>query len=105
MPLRANRSRLGIHEGGAARCARLEALKRERPDLLKPLELFGTSAGFRELGAGGADKMHALRSPRIEPAVRSAPSGCRTGSASWRSASALTTDDRVLCESATAQSN
>lgn len=45
-------------------------LKRERPELLKPLELFGTSAGFRELDAGGADKMHALWSPRIEPAVR-----------------------------------
>ena len=45
-------------------------LKRERPELLKPLELFGTSAGFRELDARGADKMHALWSPRIEPAVR-----------------------------------
>lgn len=45
-------------------------LKRERPELLKPLQLFGTSAGFRELDAGGADKMHALWSPRIEPAVR-----------------------------------
>ena len=45
-------------------------LKRERPDLMKPLELFGTSAGFRELDAGGADKMHALWSPRIGPAVR-----------------------------------
>jgi uncharacterized protein len=45
-------------------------LKRERPDLLKPLQLFGTSAGFRELDTGGADKMHALWSPRITPAVR-----------------------------------
>lgn len=45
-------------------------LKRERPELLKPLRLFGTSAGFRELDAGGADKMHRLWSPRIEPAVR-----------------------------------
>jgi len=61
---------LGIHEGAQARYGGLEALKRERPDLLKPLQLFGTSAGFRELDAGGADKMHALWSPRIEPAVR-----------------------------------
>ena len=45
-------------------------LRRERPELLKPLKLFGTNAGFRELDAGGADKMHALWSPRIAPAVR-----------------------------------
>lgn len=47
-----------------------KALKRERPELLKPLQLFGTSAGFRELDAGGADRMHAVWSPRIAPAVR-----------------------------------
>ncbi len=45
-------------------------LKRDRPELLKPLQLFGTRAGFRELDAGGADRMHALWSPRIAPAVR-----------------------------------
>lgn len=45
-------------------------LKRECPELLKPLQLFGTSAGFRELDAGGADRMHASWSPRIAPAVR-----------------------------------
>ena len=45
-------------------------LKRECPDLLKPLQLFRTEAGFRELKAGGATKMHTLWSPRITPAVR-----------------------------------
>ena len=45
-------------------------LKRERPELLKPLELFGTRAGWRELKAGGDARMHATWSPRIAPAVR-----------------------------------
>jgi len=45
-------------------------LKRERPELLKPLELFGTRAGWRELKAGSDAQMHATWSPRITPAVR-----------------------------------
>jgi len=45
-------------------------LKRERPDLLKPLELFGTRAGWRKLEAGGEEAMHAIWSVRIAPAVR-----------------------------------
>jgi uncharacterized protein len=45
-------------------------LKRERPDLLKPMELFGTKAGWRALEAGGETAMHATWSPRIAPAVR-----------------------------------
>jgi uncharacterized protein len=45
-------------------------LKRERPDLLKPLELFGTRAGWRKLEAGGEEAMHATWSVRITPAVR-----------------------------------
>jgi uncharacterized protein len=45
-------------------------LVNERPDLLKPLQLFGTPSGWRELEAGGEVKMHALWSPRIAPAVR-----------------------------------
>jgi len=60
----------GFMKGLKLDTAGWKPLKRERPDLLKPLRLFGTSAGFRELDAGGADKMHALWSPRIEPAVR-----------------------------------
>jgi hypothetical protein len=38
--------------------------------LLKPIELFGTRAGYRELDAGGAAAMHTKWSPRIAPAVR-----------------------------------
>ena len=45
-------------------------LKRERPELLKPMELFGTPAGWRELKGGGDERMHATWSPRIAPAVR-----------------------------------
>jgi hypothetical protein len=45
-------------------------LKKERPDLLKPLLLFGTPAGWKELDAGSAEVMHKKWSPKIEPAVR-----------------------------------
>jgi uncharacterized protein len=45
-------------------------LKRERPDLLKPLELFGSPAGWKECKAGGDEKMHRLWSPKVTPAVK-----------------------------------
>jgi uncharacterized protein len=45
-------------------------LKREQPELLKPIELFGTRAGWRRLEAGGEEAMHATWSVRIAPAVR-----------------------------------
>lgn len=45
-------------------------LKREQPELLKPIELFGSKAGWRELKAGGDEKMHRRWSPKIAPAVR-----------------------------------
>jgi uncharacterized protein len=47
-----------------------KSIKRERPDLLKPLTLFGSPAGWRELEAGGESTMHATWSPRVAPAVR-----------------------------------
>jgi uncharacterized protein len=60
---------------GFIRGMRLDAegwkpLKRERPDLLLPMELFGTRAGWRKLEAGGEELMHATWSVRIAPAVR-----------------------------------
>lgn len=60
---------------GFMKATRLDAaawkpLKRDRPELLKPIELFGTRAGYRELDAGGAAAMHTKWSPRIAPAVR-----------------------------------
>jgi len=45
-------------------------LKRQRPDLLKPVELFGTRRGWYECEAAGEVKMHAVWSPRVAPAVR-----------------------------------
>jgi len=45
-------------------------LQRERPDLLRPIELFGTRAGWRELAAGGEAELHAIWSVRVAPAVR-----------------------------------
>lgn len=45
-------------------------LKRARPDLLKPLQLFGTRAGWRELEDGGEMKMHRKWSAKVAPAVR-----------------------------------
>jgi len=47
-----------------------KSIKRERPDLLKPIQLFGSPAGWRELESGGEAPMHATWSPRIAPAVR-----------------------------------
>jgi uncharacterized protein len=45
-------------------------LKRERPDLLRPIELFGSRAGWSELEAGGDEKMHRHWSPKVTPSVR-----------------------------------
>ncbi len=45
-------------------------LKCERPELLKPIRLFGSMAGWRELEAGGDETMHRRWSPKITPAVR-----------------------------------
>lgn len=60
----------GFIKGMRLDAASWKPLKRERPELLKPVELFGTRAGWRELRAGGDAQMHATWSPRIAPAVR-----------------------------------
>ncbi len=60
----------GLMKGLRLDSASWKLLKRERPELLKPLELFGTRAGWRELEAGGEAAMHEKWSPRIAPAVR-----------------------------------
>jgi hypothetical protein len=36
-------------------------LVRDHPELLKPIELFGTAAGFREIDAGAPAKMHDIK--------------------------------------------
>jgi uncharacterized protein len=52
-------------------------LKRERPELLKPIELFGSPAGWKECEVGGEEKMHRRWSPKVTPdvAVRHAAHG------------------------------
>jgi uncharacterized protein len=60
----------GFMKGTRLDPAGWKPLKRERPNLLKPLQLFGTPAGWRELEAGGEVKMHRRWSPKITPAVR-----------------------------------
>jgi uncharacterized protein len=60
----------GFIKGMRLDAAGWKPLKQQRPELLKPIELFGTRAGWRELKAGGDAAMHATWSPRIAPAVR-----------------------------------
>jgi len=45
-------------------------LKRDRPELLKPIELFGSPAGWKECEAGGEEKMHRRWSPKVTPAIK-----------------------------------
>ncbi len=61
---------VGFLKGMRLDSAGWKSLKRARPDLLKPIELFGSKAGWRELEAGGNEKMHRRWSPKIAPAVR-----------------------------------
>ena len=60
----------GFLKGMRLDAAGWKALKRERPELLKPIELFGSKAGWRELEAGGDETMHRRWAPKITPAVR-----------------------------------
>lgn len=60
----------GFMKGARLNSTDGKPLKRDRPELLRPMELFGTTAGFRELEAGGEDVMHVKWSPKITPAVR-----------------------------------
>jgi len=61
---------MGFLKGMRLDAAAWKPLKRQRPDLIKPLHLFGTRAGWNELEAGGEEKMHRIWSRKIAPAVR-----------------------------------
>ena len=61
---------VGFLKGMRLDAAGWKPLKRERPDLLLPIELFGSPAGWRELEAGGHATLHKKWSPKIAPAVR-----------------------------------
>lgn len=60
----------GFLKGMRLDAAGWKRLKKARPELLKPMELFGSRAGWRELRAGDAEKLHRTWSKRIAPAVR-----------------------------------
>jgi uncharacterized protein len=55
-----------------------KVLDRQRPELLKPMRLFGTRAGWRELEAGGAVKMHTKWSGHLRVLV-AVPQGTAAG--------------------------
>jgi len=61
---------MGFLKGMRLDAAAWKPLRQQRPDLLKPLQLFGTRAGWNELEAGGEEKMHRIWSRKIAPAVR-----------------------------------
>jgi uncharacterized protein len=61
---------MGFLKGMRLDAAAWKPLRQQRPDLLKPLQLFGTRAGWNELEAGGEERMHRIWSRKIAPAVR-----------------------------------
>lgn len=60
----------GLMKGVRPDAKSWKPLERERPQLLKPLQLFGTRAGWRELKADGEVAMHAKWSVKVAPTVR-----------------------------------
>lgn len=60
----------GFMKGMRLDAAGWKQLGHERAELLRPLQLFGTRAGWRELSAGDEARMHATWSVRVAPAVR-----------------------------------
>jgi uncharacterized protein len=62
---------VGFLKGMRLDSAAWKPLKKDRPELLKPLELFGSRAGWKEIDAtGDPAQMHKRWSPKITPAVR-----------------------------------
>jgi len=61
---------LGFLKGMRVDATAWKPLKRERHEVLKPIEQFGSKAGWRELEAGGEERMHRRWSPQIAPYVR-----------------------------------
>jgi uncharacterized protein len=60
----------GFLKGMRLDAAGWKPLKQSSPELLKPIQLFGSPAGWKQLKAGGDAKMHKTWSPKIAPAVR-----------------------------------
>jgi uncharacterized protein len=61
---------VGFLKGMRQDAAAWKPLKQSRPDLLKPIQLFGSPAGWKDLEAGGDGNMHKSWSRKIAPSVR-----------------------------------
>ena len=61
---------VGFLKGMRMDAAGWKLLQRERPEFLKPMQLFGSPAGWREMKAAGDTLMHTKWSQKITPAVR-----------------------------------
>ena len=60
----------GFLKGVRLDTAELKPLKKERPDLLRPIQLFGSHAGWKQLRAGDPVTLHKQWSPKVAPAAR-----------------------------------
>ena len=61
---------VGFHKGIRLDAAAWKPLKNQRPELLKPIELFGSPRGWKEISAGDGVAIHKKWSPKITPSVR-----------------------------------
>ena len=60
----------GLLKGVRVDAAGWKPLKKERPDLLRPIQLFGSPAGWNEISASDPVALHRQWSPKVTPAVR-----------------------------------
>ena len=61
---------VGFLKGIRLDAAAWKPLKKQRPELLKPIELFGSPRGWKEISAGDGVAIHKKWSPKIAPSVR-----------------------------------
>lgn len=61
---------VGFLKGIRLDAAAWKPLKKQRPELLKPIELFGSPRGWKEISAGDGVAIHKKWSPKITPSVR-----------------------------------
>ena len=61
---------VGFLKGIRLDAAAWKPLKKRRPELLKPIELFGSPRGWKEISAGDGVAIHKKWSPKITTSVR-----------------------------------
>ena len=60
----------GFLKGVRLDTAEWKPLKKERPDLLRPIQLFGSPSGWKEIKTGDSVALHKKWSRKVTPAVR-----------------------------------